>query len=214
MSNDYIKESTEYEIEKTELLHTRFITGLKEDYGMTDDEVLDVEQNWFYCGHRNDNGVEYDAGRLFRYYFPREEFPEFSKSCVCRQRLLVRNDWITDSKEVLIIGQCCKDMFIVNRLKTCLICKQSHRNRSDNYCNECRDKIKREKVMCRCGNKKKEFESECQDCYILSEKCKCGKKKRGGFKQCYNCFKGVSNNKTANNRELDLFIIEMIRKKT
>ncbi len=190
MTSEYIKDTTENSIERTELLHRRFITGLKEDYGMTDEEVLDVEHNWFYCGHRCVVSVSDDVGKLFRYYFPNEDFPEFSNSCVCRQKLLVRNDWITNGIEVLIIGQCCKDMFIINRLKTCLICKQSHRNRTDNYCNNCRDKIKSEKMTCCCGNKKKDFESECQDCYILSEKCNCGKNKKRGFKQCYGCFQG------------------------
>jgi len=188
MTSNYILESTINEIKRVELLHTRFVNGLKEDYGMTEDEILDVEHNWFYCGHRIVGGNWKDGGRLFRYYFPLEPFPEFTDKCVCRQTLFVRNDWITDGKEVLIIGQCCKDMFIVNRLKTCSECKEPHRNRMDNYCNHCRDRIKTEKTTCECGNKKKEFDRVCLECYILNDKCLCGKKKKPNFKQCFSCF--------------------------
>lgn len=208
MSSEFVKETAENEIKQVELLHRRFVTGLKEDYGMTDEQILDVEENWLYCGYRREDDEWYDGARQFRYYFPREDFPEFTKECVCRQKLLVRNDWITDRNEVLIIGQCCKDMFIVNRLKTCSICEQPHKNRSDNHCNTCRDKIKKEKVTCSCGNKKKESETQCDECYTLSQKCRCGRKKKRGFKQCYTCFEGSSLDKR-NLKCLDLFILDM-----
>jgi hypothetical protein len=195
MINDYVESSTKNEISRCELLHTRFVNGLKEDYGMSDEEIINVEQNWFYCGYRHNESEWDDGAKQFRFYFtPDIEIPDFSNSCVCRQKLLVRNDWITDGNEVLIIGQCCKDMFIVHRLKTCQICKEPHKNRSDNYCNKCRDRIKRDKIMCDCGNKKKEMETECGECYVLSDKCHCGKNKKEGYKQCYNCFRGSKSN--------------------
>lgn len=212
MTSEFVKDVAINEQEEYERLHRRFITGLKEDYGMTNEQIFDIEQNWLYCGYRHNESEWSDGASLFKCYFPREDFPEFSKECVCRQKLLVRNDWITDGKEVLIIGQCCKDMFIKNRLKTCSICKTPHKNRSDNYCNDCRMDIKIQKITCKCGYKKKESENMCNDCYILSQACRCGKYKKTGYKQCYSCFNASSENKKTN-KQFDLFILEILRKK-
>jgi hypothetical protein len=184
----FVKESSDRAIKREELLHSRFVRGLKEDYGLTDEEIEDIEQNWVYCGYRHMEDEWDDGAKQFRYYFPTEPCPEFSKECVCRQKLNVRNDWITDGKEVLVIGQCCKNMFIVNRLKTCQTCKKSHRNRTNNYCNDCREEMKRRLKECICGRKKKENDEYCDKCYIESQTCKCGKRKREGYKQCYSCY--------------------------
>lgn len=137
LSSNFIKDSVVNDIEKIEILHKRFVKGLKEDYGMTDEEVKKVEDEWVYCGHRTKDEAT-DTKGLFKQYFPNIPIPDFEPSCICRKCLTKNNHWITDKHEVLIIGQCCKDMFIKHRLRSCNRCDKEHRNRKDNYCHDCR----------------------------------------------------------------------------
>jgi len=165
--SQYIQDSTILDIKKIEILHARFVRGLKEDYGFTMKQIKDIEDNWLWCGYRLENDDDSSGWMIYKSYFD-DTRPDFEDKCVCRQKLFVRNDYLTDGDgSILIIGQCCKDMFIKNRLRTCTECKIPHKNRKDNLCNDCRE-LKKENLR-------------------RGTKCECGKYKKSGFLTCYTC---------------------------
>lgn len=182
VKNDtFVQANTSQTIKDIKILHTRFITGLREDYGLSDAEIIEIETLWYYCGSitidpQTRDIIEKDTYK-FQYDFPNQPLPEFETSCVCRQKLIVRNDWITDGNEILVIGHCCNNMFIRNSGKTCRLCKQIHRNRKDDHCNACRQMIN-EKVA-----KDKQIDKQIRD--ITCPKCKGIKKPQ--YPCCWNC---------------------------
>lgn len=161
-------------------LHKKFVSGLKNDYAMTDEQIKEVQEKWWFCGGRAHYKIE-SSGNIedfiypeylwwesyFKQYFPNEPLPDQIDECVCHTKILY-NCYITDGNEVLIIGRCCKNHFIVNSGKTCSRCRKSHRNKKDNYCDDCRILIQQEKIK-------------------LSETCQCGKKRDSKYKYCFQC---------------------------
>jgi hypothetical protein len=191
---EYVRARADQDAKDFDILHKKFVIGLHEDYGMTYEQIKDVEENWFYCGHivvdRDTKDItESDLYKL-KHYFPMLPIPDFQDSCVCRQKLYVRNEWITDMKEVLIIGQCCVNMFIAHSSKTCMLCKAPHRNRKDDLCKECRDKILlKEKEKAKQQKQQKQRQKE-RDEYLASITCPdCKKTKKAEYKYCYQCNK-------------------------
>jgi hypothetical protein len=116
-----------------------------------------------------------------------------------------------------LIGLCkhCYSSLEINNKKHCIDCGISHRNRKDNYCNECR--LKSTCITCNCRKICKLYNKKfnrCYDCSLLNyckeckentvscinylckkclsscKKCKCGKpiinKK---YDKCFNCHK-------------------------
>lgn len=210
----------------------RFNDGLKE-LGFTDDKIKEIMNKWICCGIRakpNDNGeipkvqpsysgwhfVEdtdnhiylNPVGTILKF----DEFPKWNNYCVCKQRLFTRNGWITYEEEdpVIVIGICCKDLFIQNGKKVCEICKMKHFNRSDNLCTPCRlirDNCKNCKTKCKAPNddlcktcRRKVFlEEQATEYYKAkikefekynaqqTKQCKCGKVIKGTYKHCYKC---------------------------
>jgi hypothetical protein len=143
--------------------------------------IKDVEQNWWFCGGRdthieNDEDEEHGSivseaqlakwEALWEHYFPGRAMPEPSHECVCNKGGLRYNCFITNGKKVLIIGRVCLKQFLPKQhqeakeatSKRCDRCKAVHRNRKDNYCNDCRSLIKAEQEMERYNEEKKEWE--------------------------------------------------------
>jgi hypothetical protein len=110
-------------------LEVRFINGLKK-YNLTADEI---RNKWEYCGGDSDKHLNY-----YKLRYPGEELLEHVDFCVCG-RHITRNSYITcNEEEYLVLGICCIKKFVKMSGKTCCICKEDHRNRACNMCNECR----------------------------------------------------------------------------
>ena len=132
-------------------LKKRFILGL-EQYNLTFEEVRD---NWKYCGGDSNNHYSY-----FKLLYPGKKIPNHEDYCVCGHDILY-NCYITDGKEMLVLGSCCIKRFMKHNNRTCEVCNKPHKNRNVNRCN-----------VCRIG---------------YCEKCK--KECKPTYKTCYNCFK-------------------------
>ena len=110
-------------------LRQKFIDGLAK-YNLTYD---DVKNNFRYYGgdtgrHRNYLSI------CHTYKLP---LPSHAKKCVCDHNI-VENCYITDDKQILVIGNCCIKKFITKSSRTCERCHASHNNRIVNRCNDCR----------------------------------------------------------------------------
>ena len=134
--------------EASHKLTDKFIKGLK-NYNLTIDEI----KNWKYCGGNRGRHINY-----FKLCCPDDDLPEPANECVCDHRI-EENCYITDGKEILVLGNCCIKKFIPKSSRTCENCGESHKNRVVNRCHECRVGI-------------------CDEC---SKNCD------PGYKKCYNC---------------------------
>lgn len=186
--SQYIDVSTNNEVIRIELLHKRFRRGLQEDYGFTEEQILQLEDTWVWCGNlekkENDSGeIEYIVHHesIFRSYFPSENempLPQFVEQCVCRQKLTVHNHWITNGIDaVMPIGQCCKDQFIKHRLRTCVKCNFEHRSRTSNVCVTCRKELQQAE------RRKKKLERELRS----GKRCTCEEYKEVWMPHCVTC---------------------------
>lgn len=138
-----------------------------EDIGYT---IEELQQNWIYCGS---NGGRWDGekfkhpGRL-QYWIQHckhrgcdETLPDWEPECHCGQKLYTENAYLTTKKsdedgeyDYIVIGSCCIKTFMPYGLsKMCEDCEQPHKNRKDNKCNDCREKIRIEKEFHRLGKK-------------------------------------------------------------
>jgi len=129
--------------------------------------IRTIETKWWFCGGqdtyshlhraRDDRGeigsvddkTLADWARLWKRYFPNEEMPERESACVCDKEGLRYNLFITDGKDVLVIGRVCLKQFLPRQAqkmdaRRCERCVEPHKNRKDNYCNACRIDIKEE----------------------------------------------------------------------
>ena len=87
-------------------------------------------------------------------------FPDKVLKCMC-DHPIVENCYISkdfDINTLLIIGNCCIKKFIKASSRTCENCNAPHKNRSLNYCNNCKDYIKRG------------FTKKCVSCHSLNKR--------------------------------------------
>ena len=106
---------------------------------------------------------------------------------------IVENCYISkdfDINTLLIIGNCCIKRFVKSSSRTCENCNAPHKNRSLNYCNDCKEYIKRgftEKcVSCHTLNKRLSKSDKCESCN-LGFCFTCNKKVDPKYKKCYSC---------------------------
>ena len=131
-------------------LTTKFIKGLK-NYNLTYDEIKN--SNWKYCGGRTGHHLNY-----FKLCFKNNKLPDIVNECVCGHHI-EENCYITDGKEILVLGNCCIKKFISKSSRTCDNCGEPHKNRIVNRCNNCR------KGICDdCDKKCNEIYKKCYDC--------------------------------------------------
>jgi hypothetical protein len=144
-------------------LTERFVNGLKKNYDLT---LEDIEsEGWKYCGGDRNTSQYAHLDKFFK-WGKRNHTPRHVDKCVCGHEIKV-NCYITNDKELIIIGSCCIKRFIPGGLKKlCLHCKEPHRNRSTELCNDCKDTL-----------------GICRDC---GRSC-------DGYVRCYNCNKKNSN---------------------
>lgn len=191
--------------------------------------IRHVEENWWFCGGqdtRSGMNSSYDRDQmgetgsvspevllrwkaLWHHYFPHHEMPEPTEECVCGHSHLRYNCYITDGniRTVITTGRICIQQFLpklAKRMngKRCDDCKQPHRNRNDNYCNDCRLRRKeerwraeeqraqeerqreRERERKRQEEERKRQEEEKER---LARTCDCGRKKEPTYPRCWTC---------------------------
>ena len=165
--------------DRNDKLSKRFEEGLKE-YGLT---VEEVREDWWACGwyhHRKCSKVDDEnitGLGIFHSFFPKKEYevPEDAMKCICGIDI-IRNYYITDGNDVLVIGSECIRHFVRRHgKKLCSTCKEPHKNRKDNLCNDCRE-IERD-----CKNYQLDQREICKTCY------KPINKHGTRFIQCFDC---------------------------
>jgi len=135
-------------------LSKQFEKGLY-DYGLTMEDM----KKFYYCGG--------NIGCHHNYFIkscPNDDLPDLVDRCVCNH-LIRENCYVTDGERILIVGNCCIKRFLPkeNSGRTCEICRQPHRNRKDNKCNNCR-KGKGMCIICKKSTFKPAYKY-CLDCY-------------------------------------------------
>jgi len=119
-----------------------FIKGLNYD---------DVKRTYKYSG--GSNGDKRHENYFFK-CMPAASVPELVEECLCGHAIK-ENCYITkdfDINTILILGNCCIKKFIDKSSRTCEICNRPHRNRSHNFCNDCKKdyiKCKKCKIYCK-----------------------------------------------------------------
>lgn len=171
-------------------LTSRFINGLQQ-YDLTVEEV----SKWKYCGGNKGRHANY-----FKLSCPKDDLIEYTERCICGH-LIVENCYITDGKEILVLGNCCIQRFIPKCSRTCEMCGEPHRSRKVNRCNKCK-KIQAQPTvgLCKTCNKKIDVRfKNCYSCHVkskrrdetrmakLRDKCRCGKYKDKKYEICYAC---------------------------
>ena len=132
-------------------LHARFIEGLKK-YNLAFEEMA----NWKYCGGDYASHLKY-----FQLLYPGKELPDHVDRCVCDHEI-VRNGYITDGNQILVLGSCCINRFITHSSRTCELCNKPHKNRNVNLCNTCK--------VGHCYNCKKSCNPKFKTCYTCNMK--------------------------------------------
>jgi hypothetical protein len=117
----------------TEDLYKRFYDGF---YLLTGKEF--IKEEWKYAGG--------DEGRHLRYWKminknKQFKMPSKEPSCICDVEIQ-KNCFILNTKNnnILVVGSCCVKKFLPKNQsgRTCEICGEPHKNRSNNRCNICR----------------------------------------------------------------------------
>lgn len=224
------------DLKKSQLWY-RFREGLILYFGLLhsskeeqDCKIQEVEEKWWFCGgcdtrsefdekDNEDQGESQSVSEevlkrwsdLWKHYFPNRPMPQPTEVCVCKQKHLRYNCYITDGNEVIIIGRICMYQFIKKAKdymkKKCSKCFQTHRNRNNNYCKDCRIIVKKEEEQKKKEEEDKQREEErkqrqkeidkaFEELTIKMKKeeeerkfkCYCGKKKQPGYDECRDCF--------------------------
>lgn len=132
-----------------------FLRGLME-YNMT---LEDIEKSgWKYCGGSRGRHMNY-----WKTCYGNMPLPKHEEHCVCNHKI-TENCYITDGKEILVLGMCCIKRFIPKSTRTCEKCGEPHKNRVVNRCNECRLG-----VCDGCGTEIDEWYKKCLPCKYKSK---------------------------------------------
>jgi hypothetical protein len=121
-------------VEKELELSLRFINGLKE-YSLSKEEI----KSWRYVGggHLDHEGKNQLLNEKFKKQFPKAPLPPLVEHCVCGHRIK-ENAFITDGKQILVLGNCCVRRFCdTGTKKTCNLCGKLWRGKTLT-CPECR----------------------------------------------------------------------------
>ena len=131
-----------------------FAKGLSE-YGFT---YQHVKNTFYYCGGSEDRHLNY-----WKQLYNDAPLPERESKCLCAHPIS-KNCYITDGVNLLVLGNCCIKKFIIKSSRTCSKCGETHINRKDNLCGECRKKYCNNN--CTSDNSKLVYKSSvCKDCY-------------------------------------------------
>lgn len=113
-------------------LTNKFIKGL-ETHGLTYEEIKNG--NWKYCGGSNGRHLNY-----FNLTCKKKDLPDKVNNCICGHSI-TENCYITNGKQILVLGNCCIKKFIPKSSRTCVECGEPHKNRVVDKCNKCRKNV-------------------------------------------------------------------------
>jgi hypothetical protein len=168
----------------------RFCEALAER-GLTYEQV---QAEYKYSGGNVDfnDDMANEHSRYFNMCFPHDTQPERVFECLCdhpiKNNCYISKDFDYDT--ILILGICCIKRFEITSARTCAHCNVPHKNRTMNYCNGCKEYIKRgytkKCLQCNTLNKCLSKTSKCEKCSKGS--CmSCSKKIDPKYKNCYGC---------------------------
>lgn len=99
----------------------------------------EIVENYVYCGSDSDT----DYFNLFFDMNPPIQ-PDHKSECICEHKIQ-NNCYITDKRNkrnsIIVVGNCCMKRFLPYSGRTCSVCSSAHKNRKDNYCNDCRNNL-------------------------------------------------------------------------
>ena len=174
-------------------LHKKFMKGL-EERGINEDEF----KGYKYAGGNKGCHLKY-----FKICGLIKEYPQPNNRCVCDHKIKENCYLVNDVNDILIIGNCCIKNFVPkeNQGRHCSKCNNTHKNRKDNYCNDCRKLC----MNSNCYNLKKDkWKNYCEDCAeaklkadnwqrycnnnkgVIRKCIDCGKS-CGLYKRCFDC---------------------------
>jgi len=123
----------------------KFFINLSNRYGLSYEVVM---EHFVYAGGNappNDNSDQYRHWSYHTMAYPKAPLIEDVTSCVC-EHPIVNNCFIFDTRKVqtdktayINVGNCCIKRFMKNSGRTCMLCKEPHKNRKNNLCNSCRE---------------------------------------------------------------------------
>jgi len=171
-------------------LSKKFWEGLEEKHNLTYEDI--IEQGWAYAG-----GTIFGRHLNYLKTILKENInlqqPPHLEKCVCDHDICY-NCYIVDKAKtrMIVIGSCCINSFMPEGKKgrTCGVCGESHRNRKDNMCKECRNKIVPKKVKtCEiCGKSHRNRKvNKCNDCKHICSRCKTYITSRFGYEKYERC---------------------------
>lgn len=122
------------------MLHNKFVRGLREKYNMDPEDLNDY---WYMGGTGTESALKYFILSRKNPIIQKLELPPHADTCICDTKI-VHNYYITDGKQILVIGSKCREQFCNENCntRTCAKCRAPHINRKVNLCNDCR------KVIC------------------------------------------------------------------
>ena len=148
-----------------------------------------------FCKFTNCGGASDFQLHYFRLCVGYVRLPPPSKSnCICGHRITdVRFVSNADHTQFVVVGNCCIHRFLSEPYRTCGKCGARHKNRKDNLCNACRERMKKEERLeklpkCEdCGAPHmNRVVNRCKEC--RQGKCdKCGRPCGSAYKTCYAC---------------------------
>jgi hypothetical protein len=138
-------------------------------HGLDEYNIVETSHSKYYENHLRPEWAK-------KGYCSLDYFPKHKDKCLC-DHFIDENCFIYKERgntiSIRIIGNCCIKKFGLQG-RRCQICDSLHKNTRDNYCNVCRDKIKKEEkekkrreMYCDCGRKKKKkSHGLCRSCYF------------------------------------------------
>ena len=157
-------------------LSKKFWKGLEEKHQLTYEDI--IKEGWSYAG-----GTIFGRHLNYLNTILKENInlqqPPHLEECVCDHDICY-NCYIADKAKtkMIVVGSCCINSFMPEGKKgrTCGICETPHRNRKDNMCKECRDKIvpkKKVNICLICGKSHRNRKvNKCNDCKDKCSRCK------------------------------------------
>lgn len=98
-----------------------------------------AKEMWVYAG--GDGGSHKNYWKLVKHDHNLTR-PAYTSYCICSHEI-ARNCFLMNkhTKDVIVVGNCCIKRFMPREAsgRTCTICSKPHKNRKNNYCNDCRE---------------------------------------------------------------------------
>jgi hypothetical protein len=161
-----------------------YFEKIKEGLKAFGETIENVSKNYLYIGGNYDKHLIYynnNHMKNMRKNICELISDECACSCFSRKLLLL----LCKKETITLCKKCCSFLGKFPG-KTCEDCCKTHRNRSDNYCNDCR-----EKTNCiKCNKRDICVDEHCSEClkkYIFCKDCNINTVTKEGYR-CSNCY--------------------------